>query len=459
MILHRNALALLRALALMLIVAVLPPLPIAGQPSPPLLYLPLIQNMNRPSSVFGLEASDIAAGRDRGDLAELGPTWIRRNGLSWAAVEPVEGGGYNWNAPNLVALERDMIAASQLGTKLILVVQGSPAWAVAPYTVNCAPINPVAYNKFASFMAAAVERYSQPPYNVRYWEIGNEPDASLFASDSIFGCWGDMADPYYGGRAYGEMLKTIYPAIKTANPASQVLFGGLLLDKEYNPTTGEGLSSRFLEGALLAEAGGAFDILAYHAYSTYDGTADGLPDISWKVPFLRGVLARYAVAKPLFNTEGALLCNEPSLVCQQAQAYAIPRLYARTLRDALQGFIWYIYDSDSFRNTALIEPTRPTELRAASLAYRHARRTLQGMQYYAAFPGLPTGAEGYIFLDDQQAIGLIWSNIAQPLEIPFTEPLLGCSEWDGQLFPCTNTDNMLRIDLGPAPRYIIWRTS
>jgi hypothetical protein len=452
-------LSLLRALVLLLLLATLAPFPVASQPLPSKLYLPLLQNMTRPSSVFGLEASSIVAGRNRGDLADLGPTWIRKNGLSWAAVEPVEGAAYQWDTPSVAALEQEMIAASQLGVKLIVIVQGSPAWATAPYTVNCAPINPASQGRFASFLAAAVERYSQSPYNVRYWEIGNEPDAPVFAGDSVFGCWGNTADPYYGGQAYGAMLNVIYPVIKAANPASQVLFGGLLLDSIYNPETGEGASSRFLEGALIAGAGNSFDILAYHAYSFYDGSADGSPQMSWKVPFLRDVLVTYGVSKPLFNTEAALLCGDPSLACQQAQAYAIPRLYARAMRDSLQGFIWYIYDSDSFRNTALIEPTNPAQQRPAYVAYRYARSVLQGAQYYASLPGLPAGAEGYIFVAGQQAIALAWSNAAQSLELPFTQPLIGCSEWDGQAAACTNADGVLRIELGPAPRYIMWRTS
>ena len=85
----------------------------------------------------------------------------------------------------------------------------TPAWAQKYPGVACGPISEDALDDFAEFMAALVSRYSQPPYNVRYWEIGNEPDIdrTLVDSQSIYGCWGEKDDPYYGGKYYGEMLK------------------------------------------------------------------------------------------------------------------------------------------------------------------------------------------------------------------------------------------------------------
>jgi hypothetical protein len=42
-----------------------------------------------------------------------------------------------------------------------------------------------------------------------------------------------VSDPVtlnFGGEYYGNMLKIVYPAIKSADPQAQVLVGGLLLD-------------------------------------------------------------------------------------------------------------------------------------------------------------------------------------------------------------------------------------
>jgi hypothetical protein len=118
---------------------------------------------------------------------------------------------------------------------------------------------------FAQFVAEAVERYSQPPYDVRYWEIWNEPDVGLgvIPAQSGFGCWGDPDDPYFGGGYYAEMLKVVYPVIKQVNPEIIVLIGGLLLDcdpvdpPESPPGSGilkDCSSAKFFQGIL--EEGG-----------------------------------------------------------------------------------------------------------------------------------------------------------------------------------------------------------
>src|SRR5215207_9860315 len=200
------------------------------------------------ASVFGMVMTSIAPDRGFESLRAAGVSWIRSNNtLLWREVEPVEGGGYQWNTPGIQRIEQEMILASQSGLKYILITRGSPRWATTPYQADCAPINPTKYDRFAAFLAAAVARYSQPPFNVVYWQVGNEPDAYIFSHDSGYGCWGVRTDPYWGGRAYGDMLKVVYPAIKNSNPAVQVMHGSLLLDHAYDPRTGGGLSARFLE--------------------------------------------------------------------------------------------------------------------------------------------------------------------------------------------------------------------
>lgn len=94
-------------------------------------------------------------------------------------------------------------------------------------------------------MGQLVARYRDPKYDVRHWELGNEVDVdpSLVAPNNGFGCWGDIKDPYYGGRHYGEMLKVVAPAIRAANPAAKIWFGGLLLDLPNTASLGAGAPS------------------------------------------------------------------------------------------------------------------------------------------------------------------------------------------------------------------------
>jgi hypothetical protein len=404
-----------------------------------------------PASVFGMVMSSISPERGFDSLRAAGVTWIRSNNtLLWRDVEPVEGDGYQWNTPAVQRIEQEMLRASEAGLRYIMIVRGSPRWATTPYQADCAPIHPTKYARFAAFVAAAVARYSQPPYNVVYWQLGNEPDAYIFQHDSGYGCWGVRTDPYYGGRAYGDMLKVVYPAIKAANPAVQVLHGSLLLDRPYNPQTGSGLSARFLEGVLLAGAADSFDILPYNAY--FWGNDLSSPD--WKTPYLRSVMSSYNIPpKPMLMTETGLLCDPG---CPKLQGYAVGRYYTRALSFHLLGTMWYIYDSDAFHHTAMVEPQNPDQHRPAYQAYQHAIKQLLGATYSGALEGQPSGVEGYRFVRPGGALTVFWSSEVQQVSIPVAPGAsVTCTAWDGAPLPCVNIAGAVELTADLGPIYLV----
>jgi hypothetical protein len=419
-------------------------------------YLPatLIQT---PSS-FGLNMTNLASAALITDVVGLGTNWVRSNSLLWSDVQPTERSAYQWSAAPVQRLEQEMINASRNNLQLIVIIRGSPRWATAPYKADCAPINPAKYGQFAAFVAAAVERYSKPPYNVAFWEIGNEPDGFLFPSNSAYGCWGIMSDPYYGGRAYGAMLNVVYPAIKAVAPQVNVLNGGLLLDQPYNPSTGNGRMARFLEGMFVAGAAPSFDILSFHSYSYYDGTADGTRGATdWKVAYLRNLMQAYNVPqKPMIDTEAALLCTTVTPACQQSQADALARYYVRAINDGLIGHMWYIYDSDSFNNTALVDPSNIAIQRPAYLAYQHAAALLGGARLLGPLSGQPAGVEGYRFTGNPHAVTVFWSNSAQVAVIP-VDPgaTVSCTDRDGAPIICANIAGQVTITAQTGPTYVV----
>jgi hypothetical protein len=419
-------------------------------------YLPAIMAQTQP--IFGLDATSLTPAHGLDGLVASGTSWVRAGNLLWRDVEPVEGDAYHWDAPSVQLLEQEMLAASTHRLKLILVIRASPAWATAPYQADCAPINPAKYTRFAAFLAAAVDRYSKSPYNVMFWEIGNEPDAPIFPSDSGFGCWGVISDPYYGGRAYGEMLKVVYPAMKARDGQISVLNGGLLLDHPYNASTGSSHMARFLEGIFVAGAGTSFDILSFHSYSFYNNTVDGSRGATdWKVGYLRELMDRYAVPrKPLLNTEAALLCAVATPECSEAQANAIGRFYIRAIADDLLGHLWYVYDSDDFNHTALVEPSNVSVQRPIYHAYRQVATLLTGARLLGPLIGQAAGIEGYRFASGARAITVFWSNSEQIASIPAqpgTE--VTCADRGGEPIVCTNTDGAVRLTTRPGPLFVI----
>lgn len=424
-------------------------------------YLPVL--VSPPSAnIFGVEITKLARSRGFDLLREAGSRWVRRNSLRWKDIEPEEGKGYRWDAPRIKSIEEDFRVASESGLNLIAVVHGSPRWATAPYAADCAPINPAKVQAFARFMVEAVRRYSAPPYNVIYWELINEPDAYIFSSDSVYGCWGVKEDPYYGGEAYGRMLKTVAAAMKAANPNIKILNGGLLLDKAYNPADPATRSGRFFEGMLRAGAGASFDILSFHSYDYYKGSGQPLlgPRVDWRVGYLRDLLARYKVpVKPMIRTETALLCIEVNPECRWAQADYAARTFARAHRDGILANIWYVYDFDSYHNTAMIEPFDVFVPRPTYFAYRYALDMLVGTRYLGPLTGLPSSVEGYRFQRANDTVIVFWTD-GQPLSFSLSlaqGETASCSDRDGGPFACVISGGRLTMTARQSPQYVVLR--
>jgi len=455
----RPALAL--ALLVLLAALFLAPVPAPAQGDrPQRMFLPAVVNGPPVPNILGIEMSQLTTERGLLLMKASGTRWVRRASLQWKLVEPVEGGGYQWDVAAIKEVERDMITASELGLDLILPITGSPRWATAPYEADCAPVNPAKHAAFVRFVAELVKRYSGPPYNVRYWEIGNEPDAPVFASDSVFGCWGQERDPYFGGRAYGELLNQVYPAIKAVNPNVKVLNGGLLLDQPYDPANPKSLIGRFFEGMLVAGAGNSFDMLSFHAYAFW--RTPGLPPMGarddWRVAYLKELMARYKVPeKPLVRTEAALLCpGEPTPECRWAQADFLSRLFVRSLRDKLAGNLWYVYDNDSYHNTALIEPGDVLVPRPAYFAYRQASTLLAGATYVGPLAGVPDDVEGYVLRRDGTTIIALWSDNPRPIAVPL--PVAGtlrCISRDGGPISCPVESAAATLELQTGASYLV----
>lgn len=326
----------------------------------PLLIAPLPQ-----AQFFGAEIEnsyyDNTIVQDKAD--DAGVFWVRVPAFSWWAIEPVRYSTpvYDWSSIDESALQN----MGALGFRLIGTIKFTPSWAqLYPPDTYCGPVAEAYLDEFAQFVRNLVARYSAPPYNILYWEIGNEPDVdpSLIPGDSGYGCWGNISDLfYYGGRYYAKMLSYVYPAIKAANPNARVLIGGLLMDCDpTHPPPGKVCtSSNFFEGILVGGGAPYFDIVNFHGYAYYSNSLisdETNPNWSYrggavlgKINFLREVMAKYFVIKPIFHTEGSLLCHESNVTqCvppipefYEAQADYVIWLYVRNWAQGLIGTIWY----------------------------------------------------------------------------------------------------------------------
>ena len=211
-------------------------------------YLPLL-------SIFGAQMNGVIdESQGLSQAVNGGVYWVRFDAFDWDRIEPVQTVPSTFHWKNVA--EDSLVRAAQNGLKVIAVVKYTPGWAQKYPGSVCGPIKSTAFAEFAEFLTAVVNRYKNPPYKIKYWELGNEPDTPIWYNKSVFGCWGEVNDPYFGGEYYAQMLKAAYPAIKAADPQAQVLIGGLLLD---NPDKNTKNTPRFLEG-ILRGGGGLFSM-------------------------------------------------------------------------------------------------------------------------------------------------------------------------------------------------------
>jgi hypothetical protein len=317
-----------------------------------------------------------------------------------------------------------------------------------------------------------VQRYSGPPYNVKNWEIWNEPDVSPEAIPDptyFFGCWGDESDAYYGGGYYGEVLKAVYPKVGQADPSSKVIIGGLLLDCDPdNPPTGQDCKpAKFLEGILRNGGASYFDGVSFHAYEYYSDALGEYGNDNWnsswdttgpvmiaKAQFLKGVLANYGVSgKFLINTESGLLCvPEWGITCegtfQTTKAYYVPQAYTVAIAEGLKGNVWY--SLFGWRNSELLDSS--LNPRPAYYAFQFARSEIGGADFVQEVTSYPA-VKVYELDRGDRLIWVIWSldGNDHSLNLPSTPSAIFDS------FGTTvSVSNPLDLNFADGPLYIEW---
>lgn len=219
------------------------------------------------------------------DTVNVGAGWIRE-GLSWAAVQPVPAGPENWSGfDNVVA------GANRRHLRLLVILGSTPAWD-RPATCRQPTCAPERTAPFAAFAAAAVRRYA--PLGVHAWEIWNEPNTLRF--------WRPGPDP----AQYAALLRAAGSAIKGADPGATVVSGGLATV----PTSRQSIDSRrFLSDVCATGALAQVDGIGVHPYSfpvppSYAASWNGWSQMASTGVSIRSVLSSCGQGeKPLWITE------------------------------------------------------------------------------------------------------------------------------------------------------------
>ncbi len=179
-----------------------------------------------------------------------------RQPVSWARVETTPG------QLDFSVYDTVVTAAASAGLKVLPVLMDPPAWrSTAPASGRLrAMYPPRAPAEMAAFATALVQRYGPSgsfwsanpqltPSPVHSWQVWNEPNIQAF--------WATGPDP----AAYVRLLDAVGAAIRAADPAAEIVAGGL-------PYAGNGLTPpAFIDAMYAAGARGTFDTIAVHPYA------------------------------------------------------------------------------------------------------------------------------------------------------------------------------------------------
>jgi hypothetical protein len=157
-------------------------------------------------------------------------------------------------------------------------------------------------------------------------------------------------------------------------------------------------------------------------------------DINWghlggvvdgKINFIRQVLNKYQVDKPLYHTEGALMCAEynpadcdpPGDAFYAAQAEFAVRMYVQNWVNGVEATIWYQFEGPGWRHGGLLDSDQNPK------PVYEAIRFMSSMLSGTSFTGNISPMEvlkGYEFISPEKRVWVLWSH--EQVDIPFTLP-------------------------------------
>ncbi|MDP8956844.1 MAG: hypothetical protein M3N24_07800 [Actinomycetota bacterium] len=264
-----------------------------------------------PTSAFDDSQAEAGFGRARG----AGTTVIKLN-LYWATVaharrpaNPVDPADptYDWSS-----FDRRVIAASRHGLQPLVTISSAPPWASGNNGSDRPNVD-----ELALFARAAAQRYSgrftptggdayaEMLPRVRYWQVWNEPNLSMFLTPQR------RNGVLVAAATYRNMVNRFTNAVKAVHPTNLVLAGGTGPFGVRDNTSPLTFMREFLclRPDLTAKRGCGpvrFDIWGHHPYTSGGPTHRALSrnDISLgDLPKMRKVL-RAAVAKRKIVSRG-----------------------------------------------------------------------------------------------------------------------------------------------------------
>jgi len=379
-------------------------------------YVPLVARYMDSSYhyPFGvITYGSIQSGTELDLLRNAGAYWLTTS-LYWSAIEKTPG-VYDWSSFDAKAL-----TAKTAGAELFVLFTSNPTWAAilpgGPVTDTATLVN---------FVTRMAERYdgdgiADAPGSpiVNYWSFYAEPDngdlGRALAGKGYFGNTPGL---------YASMLKSVAPAIHTANPQAKVLIGGLAYD--WFEEDGGIFVRSFLTDTLSAlndYPGGAAAYIDEVAFHYYPISTLSWPTIREKAIEVRGILANHQIGDlPLISPEMGYWSSPKWGSSLDSQAYWLVQMYSRALSQGMTQLSWYLpKDSAIPESEDDTYPDRTCGLldidanpKPAYYAYATMTGQLKGAHYLRSLS--QTNVVGEVFrLPDGRENAVVWATALDP---------------------------------------------
>jgi len=182
------------------------------------------------------------ADRDLKLAKEAGFTWVKQR-FEWRNIEKNKKNDFEWNEPDIVV---DRINKAGLG--IIARIDNQPDWARRD-KIFPASGPPDSMEDWKDFVEELAERYKG---KILAYEVWNEPNISR-----------EWANVKPDAKAYADMLRISYAAIKKADPNAIVISAGLSPTTEVSERAIS--DAQYLREMYAAGAKDTFDMLGVHA--------------------------------------------------------------------------------------------------------------------------------------------------------------------------------------------------
>lgn len=342
-----------------------------------------------PDTLFGMHVNQLGVHHNwPGMGTKIMRLW--NTGTTWRDIQKTKG-VWDFSTGGGLRLDKYVayISKSDPQASILYTLGQTPQWASSTPTVPSAfglgaGGAPADMDDWRAYVRTLARRYAG---RIRYWELWNEPD---------------FIGTYNGTTAnLVEMARIAKEELVAADPNNKLVSPGF--------TVGQGMAA--LNAFLLAGGGAHSDIIGFHFYYSTNPES-----IRVSMDNVRGIMKTLGQdAKPLWNTEGAFVCNPAVADCLTAKPTPAESrsVNARAMfimaAKGIGNFNFHVWEAtDAFRQLVQADYVTPTE---AATAFTEARTWIKGARVVDAYRideqvyvlRMNRGTENFVILWSTQA--------------------------------------------------------